>query len=78
MTYRILKDQVVLTRIAGPGHGGNVLFMQRERRLEGGRPRLVDSQPTLFLDAQDFVDLGSPEEITITIQPGDRRDVGAA
>ena len=31
-------------------------------------------QRTVLLNYRDFVDLGSPSEITVTIQPGDLRN----
>ncbi len=63
----VIKDAIVLARIAGPGHGENVLFMQRTRT--SGRA-VLEELPTLFLTADDFHAMGSPEEITVTIEPG--------
>ena len=40
--------------------------------------RHVDDRPydpqatTVYVNADDFLDLGSPDEITVTIQPGDQ------
>jgi hypothetical protein len=72
MTARGATREVVLDRIAGPGHGSNVLFMRRVDEMTTGSPILVEQQPTLFLDAADFRALGEPERITVTIQAGER------
>jgi hypothetical protein len=62
MTARSTKRQVVLARVAGPGHGEDVWFAAPGRTHE------------MFWSAADFRALGEPERITITIEAGERLD----
>lgn len=64
-----LKEETIgMARIAGPGHGDNVLFMHRWFD-ETGQPVLAPN-PVLYLSAEQFRGIGEPDEITVTVVAG--------
>jgi hypothetical protein len=63
------RRQVVMTRLGGPGHGDVVHYTMplSDESYPGAY-----SLPEMFLNAADFHALGGPEQITVTIEAGDR------
>ena len=65
MTARITKRQVVLTLEHKEGFGSAAVF-QTKREFGGLAASQVD------FPHEDWEALGEPEQITVTIEPGDR------
>lgn len=57
----------VMTRVGGPGHGDNVMYRVVTHAPDGCRE--AHDKPLLYLSAEDFDALGSPDEITVIIEP---------
>jgi hypothetical protein len=67
---RITKSRHLLDRAAGPGHGLVAMYAAQDGDTGG------EADPKLFITADDYAALGSPQQITVTIEPGDRLNDG--
>jgi hypothetical protein len=64
-TRTVLKFDVRTTTVSGSSMKATVMFDQTE--TEGG-----NAVPYLALDQDVWEDMGRPNEITVTVRPGDR------